>query len=163
MIDTNFCEPLPNNLFNLGIRYLTEVATHGIIPESNDLKDKIINRLDKHKTTGYILEIRDKFCNSKSSINEKKFLYLERWLRQQGELKKRATEVVHKIIDPIIDDIKCLSLIINNSKFYAEIINVAGDVDVTKEKIQENVNSSDDPKLIEFSKQIGITKKQKQK
>jgi len=160
LIDTDFCKTLPDNLFNLGVRYLIEVATKDIVPKENGVKDRIINKLDKRKTGSTILEIRNKFCNSESAVNEDKFLYLERWLRQQGELKKRATEVIHKIIDPIIDDTNSLNLIVDNPDFYAEIINTASDINATKEKIQKKVNSSEeDSKLIEFAKKIEITKK----
>ncbi len=157
-IDTDFCKPLPSNIFNLGIRYLTEVATNGNIPQKNEVTNKIIFKLDKRKTGSTIIEIRNKFCNSESTINKDKFLYLESWLFKQGELQNRATEVVHRIIYPIIDDEDCLNLIVNNFEFYAEIINAASDIDATKEIIQEKVNSSEDSKLIEFAKKIGINK-----
>ena len=104
LIDTDFCKSLPDNLFNIGIRYLNEVASQGIIPTDNDIRAKIINKLDKRKTANTIEEIRDSFCNSQSDITPQKFLYLESWLRQQGKLNNRAGEVIHRIIDPIIND-----------------------------------------------------------
>lgn len=156
LIDTNFCKPLPANLSNLGIQYLQEVATNNTIPEESDLKHKIINCLDRSKTKNAILDIRNSFCNSNSTMSTEKFLCLESWLRKQGELKERATEVIYKIISPIIDNEECLNLIIANPSFYAELINGASDVDEIKEKIQEKVNSSGESKLIEFAKLIGI-------
>lgn len=159
LIDTDFCKSLPNNIFNIGIRYLNEVASHGIIPTDNDINAKIINKLDKHKTGSTIEKIRDSFCNSQSDITPQKFLYLESWLRQQGKLNNRAGEVIHRIIDPIINDENCLRLLVDNSDFYAKIINTAGDdASATKQTIQQKVNTSEDAKLLAFAKKIGINK-----
>lgn len=159
LIDTDFCKSLPDNLFNIGIRYLNEVASQGIIPTDNDIRAKIINKLDKRKTANTIEEIRDSFCNSQSDITPQKFLYLESCLRQQGKLNNRAGEVIHRIIDPIINDENCLRLLVDNSDFYSKIINTAGDdASATKQIIQQKVNMSEDAKLIAFAEKIGINK-----
>ena len=159
LIDTDFCKSLPDNLFNVGIRCLNEIASQGIIPTDNDIKAKIINKLDKRKTGSTIEKIRDSFCNSQSDITPQKFLYLESWLRQQGKLNNRAGEVIHRIIDPIINDENCLRLLVDNSDFYAKIINTAGDdASATKQIIQQKVNTSEDAKIIAFAEKIGINK-----
>ena len=159
LIDTSFCKPLPENLFNIGIRYLNEIASQGIIPKDNDVKAKLINKLDKRKTGSTIEKIRDSFCNSQSDITPQKFQYLESWLRQQGKLNNRAGEVIHRIIDPIINDENCLRLLVDNSDFYAKIINTAGDdASATKQIIQQKINTSEDAKLLAFAKKIGINK-----
>jgi hypothetical protein len=159
LIDTDFCKSLPNNIFNIGIRYLNEVASHGIINADNKIAAKIINKLDKRKTGSTIEKIRDSFCNSQSDITPQKFQYLEIWLRQQGKLNNRAGEVIHRIIDPIINDENCLRLLVDNSDFYAKIIKTAGDdASTTKQIIQQKVNTSEDAKLIAFAKKIGINK-----
>jgi len=158
LIDTDFCKSLPDNLFNVGIRYLNEVASQGTIPADNDIKARIINKLDKHKTGNTIEKIRDSFCNSQSSMTPQKFQYLESWLRQQGKLINRASEVIHRIIDPIISDENCLRLLVDNSDFYVKIINAAGDdASVTKQIIQQKVNASEDAKLIAFAEKIGVS------
>ena len=162
LIDTDFCKSLPANIFNVGIRYLNEIASQGIIPADNDIKARIINKLDKHKTGNTIEKIRDSFCNSQSSMTPQKFQYLESWLRQQGKLINRASEVIHRIIDPIISDENCLRLLVDNSDFYAQIISTAGnDASVTKQIIQQKVNASEDAKLIAFAEKFGINKEQK--
>lgn len=159
LIDTDFCKSLPDNLFNIGIRCLNEIASQGTIPAYNDIKAKIINKLDKRKTGSTIEKIRDSFCNSQIDITPQKFLYLESWLRQQGKLNNRAGEVIHRIIDPIINDENCLRLLVDNSDFYAKIINTAGDdASATKQIIQQKVNASKDAKLIAFAEKIGINK-----
>lgn len=159
LIDTDFCKSLPDNLFNVGIRYLNEFASQGVINADNKIATKIINKLDKRKTASAIKKIRDSFCNSQSGMTSQKFQYLESWLRQQGKLNNRAGEVIHRIIAPIINDENCLRLLVDNSDFYAKIINTAGDdASATKQIIQQKVNTSEDAKLIAFAEKIGINK-----
>lgn len=163
LMDTEFCKSLPNNVFNIGIRYLNEVATTGTTPQINSIKARIINKLDKRKTGAVIEDIRNKFCNSQSTITVQSFLYLESWLRKQGELKQRATEVIHKIIDPIINNSDCLSLLADNSEFYAEIFSKAGDdATSTRLKIQKIINEGNvGNSVIEFGRKIMTTKDDK--
>ena len=160
LIDTDFSNPLPENIFNIGIRYLKEVASNGSMPQGNSIKAKIIAKLDKSKTGAAIEEIRNMFCNSQSSITTQKFQYLENWLREQGNLKSRPSEVIHHIIDPIINDNTCLMLIVDNSSFYAELFRIASDgVSATKQKIEIIINEDNvDEKIVKFSKLIGINK-----
>lgn len=161
LIDTEFCKPLPENIFNIGIRYLKEVASNGTIPKENSVRAKIIERLDKRKTGATLEEIRNLFCNSQSAITTQKFQYLENWLRQQGNLKSRASEVVHHIIDPITNDNACLKLLSDNAGFYKDLFDVAGDeATPTKQKIEKTINSGTaDEKILEFGKLIGIINK----
>lgn len=161
LIDTDFCEPLPENIFNIGIRYLKEVASNGTIPKENSVRAKIIERLDKIKTGATLEEIRNLFCNSQSTITTQKFQYLENWLREQGKLKSRAVEVVHLIIDPIINDNACLKLLSDNADFYKDLFDEVGDeATPTKQKIEKTINSGTaDEKILEFGKLIGIINK----
>lgn len=165
LIDTDYCKPLPENIFNIGIRYLKEVASNGTIPKENSVRAKIIERLDKRKTGATIEEIRNVFCNSQSTITTQKFQYLENWLRQQGKLKSRAPEVVHHIIDPITNDNACLKLLSDNAGFYKDLFDEVGDeATPTKQKIEKVINSGNaDEKILGFGKLIGITKENKDK
>jgi len=160
LIDTVFCKSLSDNVFKIGIRYLKEVATNNVVPADNSVRAKIIARLDKRKTGGCVEDIRDKFCNSQCAITVQNFKYLEKWLREQGELKHRSKEVVHRIIDPIINNHECFMLMVDYQKFYAELLNSAGeDVTSTKQKIQAIINGNNvDDRVLEFGKLIGITK-----
>ena len=160
LIDTDFCKQLPGNIFNIGIQYLKEVASNGTIPQGNSIKAKIIEKLDKSKTTASIKDIRDDLCNSTQiKISANSFLFLANWFEEQGDLISRADRVVHKIIEPIIDNNECLQRIINNPNYYSKLINMAGDdASALKQKIENLINNNEDKKLIEFSKLIGITK-----
>lgn len=165
LIDTEFCKPLPENIFNIGILYLKEVASNGTIPKENSVRAKIIERLDKRKTGATIEEIRNVFCNSQSRITTQKFQYLENWLRQQGKLKSRASEVVHHIIDPITNDNACLKLLSDNAGFYKDLFDEVGDeATPTKQKIDKIIKSGNaDKEILEFGKLIGIIKENKDK
>lgn len=165
LIDTESCKPLPDNIFKIGTQYLKEVASNGNIPQENSVRARIIERLDKRKTGAAIEEIRNMFCNSKSAITIQKFQYLENWLRLQGKLKSRAAEVVHLIIDPIINDKVCLKLLSDNASFYKDLFDVAGDeATPTKQKIEKTINSGNaNEKTLEFGKLIGITNENKDK
>ena len=67
LIDTDFCKSLPDNLFNVGIRCLNEIASQDIIPADNDIKARIINKLDKRQTGSTIEEIRNSFATHKAA------------------------------------------------------------------------------------------------
>lgn len=166
LIDTDFCEPLPENIFNIGIRYLKEVASNGTRPKENSVKARIIERLDRQKTPAFIKDIRDTFCDgSQNRISANVFLYFANLFEEQGDLLSRADRVVHKIVEPIVDDIKCLQHIVNKPDYYSGLIKKAGnDASATIEKIEKRIKSGNaDEKVLEFGKLIGITKENKDK
>lgn len=166
LIDTDFCEPLPDNIFNIGIRYLKEVASNGTIPKENSVKARIIERLDRQKTPAFIKDIRDTFCDgSQNRISANVFLYFANLFEEQGDLLSRADRVVHKIVEPIVDDIKCLQHIVNKPDYYSGLIKKAGnDASATIEKIEKTINSGTaDEKILEFGKLIGIINKDNKK
>ena len=161
LIETDFCKPLPENVFNIGVRYLKEIAKAGIIPKDNSVRAKIIAKLDRHKTSASIKDIRDTFCdNTQIKISKNTFLFFAVYFEEQGDLISRADRVVHKIIEPIIDDKECLQRIISNPTYYSELIKKAGDdATATKQKLEKIINGSNvDEKTIEFGKLIGINK-----
>ncbi|MBR7068178.1 MAG: NTPase [Bacteroidales bacterium] len=166
LIDTDFCNPLPENIFNIGIRYLKEVASNGIIPQEKSVSARIIERLDRQKTPAFIKDIRDTFCDgSQNRISANVFLYFANLFEEQGDLLSRADRVVHKIVEPIVDDIKCLQHIVNKPDYYSGLIKKAGnDASATIEKIEKRIKSGNaDEKVLEFGKLIGITKENKDK
>lgn len=162
LIDTDFCKPLPENIFNIGIQYLKAVASTGVIPQANSVRTKIIERLDKSKTPASIKDIRDDFCDSSQiKISTNTFLFFANWFEVQGDLLSRADRVVHKIVEPVIDDINCLQYIVNKPDYYSVLIQKAGnDASATKQKIEKTINSGNaDEKILEFGKLIGIINK----
>ena len=83
--------------------------------------------VDRRKVKSTITNIRNEFCNGKVSINSTKFKFFESWLRLHGNLNGRAGEVLDKIVKPIITDSTCQSLILQNKKFYIDLIHTTGD------------------------------------
>lgn len=160
LIDTDFLKSLPDNLTELGKRYLDDIAASRLtIPNDKDIVHKIINKLDGRKTVAHIKDIRDKFCNSQYNINPQLFLYFENWFEKQGDLKQLADRVTHKMIEPVINDTDCLNRIMAKSNFYAEIINTAGDDATTlKDLIRNKIKNSTNTNLISFAKKIGVEK-----
>ncbi len=161
-IDTDFIKTLPDNLTELGKRYLDDIAASRIaVPNTNDIQHKIINKLDKRKTAAHIKDIRDKYCNSQYSINSQQFLFFESWFENQGDLKQIASRATHKIIEPIISDTNCLNNIMSKSDYYAEIINSASDDAMElKNNVKKMLDDRDEENFISFAKKIGVKKKE---
>jgi len=156
LIETVFLQHLPDNLTELGKKLLNDIASgNQSVPNSTDLFEKIITKLNRKETGALIKDIRDAFCNSKYIINPQLFIYFEIWFEQQGDLMSRSPDVVHKIIEPVIDNTDCLNIIISKTDYYTGIINNAGD-DATGiiKKINEIIKTNEDNKLIEFAKKI---------
>jgi len=165
-IDTDFLSPLPDNLTNLGKKYLDEIASGRItpVPAIDDLVYKLIDKLDRTKTPANIKDIRDIYCNGNYNINPQLFLFFENWFENQGELGKFADRATHKIIEPVINDANCLNKITSKSNYYAEIINAAGnDATTVKDIIKGKLINSTDPNLIAFAQKIGIEKDKQEK
>ena len=156
-INTDYLNSLPDNLTEFGKKLLHDIAAgRQPIPTSTDLLQKIIDKLDRRKTATLIKNIRNEFCNGQYTMTPQLFKYFEPWFEQQGDLSSRS-DVVHKIIEPAINDPDCLNMIISKQD-YIDIINNAGDDAMDfKEKIKKMLETNSDEKLIEFAKQIGIT------
>jgi hypothetical protein len=159
LIDTDYLKNLPNNLIEFGKKILDDIAGGRIsIPNTMDLFQKIINKLNRRKTAVHIKDIRNKFCNGLYVMNIPVFKYFELWFEQQGDLLSRSAEVVPKIIEPVIDDSICLGIILSKSDYYAKIVNDASDNATDfREKIKEKLKTNNDNNLIEFARKIGIS------
>ncbi|HBN06229.1 MAG TPA: hypothetical protein DD434_10650 [Bacteroidales bacterium] len=158
LIGTDFIRALPDNLTEVGKRFMDEIATKQLaIPAQGTIIYKLIENLDRRKTSALIKDIRDKYCNSQSNITPQLFIFFEEWFENQGKLKDVADRTTHKIIEPVINDSTCLDIIISKSDYYADIINSAGD-DATalKDVIKMKIQNSPEENLISFAKKIGI-------
>jgi len=158
--DDNFLHKLPENVNEFGKKILEDIATGTqLIPTPENLFQKIIDKLDKETTATLIIDIRNIFCNNKNAMNERLFIYLEPWFKEQGDLCKRSADVVHYILEPVIEDVKCLEIITSEAKadYYAKIVEDASDAAFEfKNKIKEMLKTNNDDKLVEFANQIGV-------
>lgn len=156
LIETEYIKIIPENINEYGRRLLDEIASKKRnIPNHDDIYQKIINKLDNRKISAQIIEIRNKFCNDVYKIDANIFKYFESWLRKQGDLINRNTEVLHTIIEPVLNNPECLNIIIKNSEFYINLINSAGDEAINIcEQINKKLENSEDEELIKFVKRI---------
>ena len=119
---------LPDNLTEFAKKILVDISSGSqSINPLPDLFEKIFGMVDRRKVKSTITNIRNEFCNGKVSINSTKFKFFESWLRLHGNLNGRAGEVLDKIVKPIITDSTCQSLILQNKKFYIDLIHTTGD------------------------------------
>jgi hypothetical protein len=156
LIGSEFLTLLPDNLVDFGKKLLKDIASNNIsVPAHDNIFQKIIEKIDKKETAAIIKDIRDDFCNSRCAINVKLFLYFAQWFEQQGDLLSRSPDVVHKIIEPVINDDICLGIIVSNKDYYAKIINNAGD-DATGiiKQIKEKLQAGENDELKKFAKKI---------
>jgi hypothetical protein len=156
-IETDYIKILPDNLTDFGKKLLTDIASGNENIPISEIFQKIIKRLDKRKTAAHIKDIKNNFCNGIYKMDIQKFIFFETWFDQQGDLLSRSGEVVHNIIEPVINDADCLNIIISKTDFYSEVINKAGD-DATdfKKKIEILLVTNKNDKIFEFSKKIGV-------
>lgn len=162
LIDSEFLEPIPENILGLGKKILEDIAKGEFaIPAANDLLKTILDRLDKGKIVPTIRDIRDYYCSGTYNITTQLFMFFENWFEGQGDLKgSQAGRVAHKVIRPIINDANCLNRILSKASFYAEVIHNAGDdANDLKEDIRRKIQTSLDIELIAFAGSIGIEKK----
>jgi hypothetical protein len=151
-------QSIPDNIIEYGKMLLNDIAAgKQAIPTQDELSQKIIDKLNKKRTAALIKDIRNEFCNGNYIINQKLFIYLESWLRLQGDLLYRSADVVRTIIAPVLDASDCLDVIISNSDYYTQIINSAED-DATdlKDKIVDIMKINKESALVEFAKKIGV-------
>ena len=155
-VGTDYLKALLDNLSEFGKRILKDIASSTQpIPKDTDLFQKIIDKLAKEETSAQIKDIRDMFCNSQSTITPQLFLFLMPWFEHQGDLLPRSADVVHKIIEPVIDDNNCLEILLSKIDYFSKIINNAGD-DATgiRKKIKEKLETNKDERLIKLAKKI---------
>jgi hypothetical protein len=161
LIGTEFMPLLPENLTSFGVKILDAIASGEFttLPASDNVLQKIIDRLEKRKTAARIKDIRDKFCKGDYNITPQLFVYFESWFAEQGDLKgENADRVAHCIIQPVINDDKCLDLMLSKQDYYSEIIiNADDDATELKEMIRLKLKETTDERLILFSEKIGVT------
>jgi hypothetical protein len=160
LIGTEFMGQLTDNLTNFGKRMLDDIASGQQEVPNNNLFKKIIDKLDKRKTSGMIKDIKNKYCNNEYNISPTLFLFFETWFEQQGDLEDRADRVVSTILQPVLNDNTCFNHILLKPDFYSRIINKAGDdaIDL-KEIISKKLEATKDEKLIAFAEKIEVDKK----
>lgn len=143
-------DSLPDNLTEFGKRIMLDIAagTQSISPMPEYLSI-LVEKLDISKIKTTIKNIRNDFCNGQKSINPTRFKFFEELFRLYGDMADRAGDAVDKIVRPVISDVDCRSMILQNSQFYITLITNAGD-EATELK-QQIRNIAETDKTEEFA------------
>ena len=81
-------------------------------------------------------DIRDSICNGNSNITLEIFEFCENNLVQYGELNDRATNVVDRILKPIIKSEKVKNRILEHKLFYISLFSKAGAIEDFKHQVK---------------------------
>jgi len=155
LIEGGVINKLPDNLIILGEMVLKQLAQDGIKP--NDNIEVIIKKIPSSSLTSTIKDIADEFYKKTPAIDVNKFKYFEPYFRERNRIKEKEDDFVRTILDSVIENSDCLSLILKNSKFYADTVKKAGeDAESFKLKLKTLLKSQASDQLIKFAKMIGV-------
>ena len=149
--------PQPENVSDFAKRILVDIGKNvQSLPLPAEFS-KIIDSLDNSRTYSIISDVRNDICNGKINITVEKFKFFEKWFRTQGKLEDRASDVVDKILKPIINNEECRTIILENKEYYISLINRAGDASNDFRQVLKNiVNKQENPDLKQFALSVGV-------
>lgn len=108
----------------------------------------LVDSVNPEQISHVFSEIRDLFCNGKCTISANFFVFCEENFVHYGSLLDRATDVVDKIIKPIIHEERVKVIIINRMDYYSRLFKSAGPIVDFKEKVKQHW--SNDPNLLKM-------------
>lgn len=157
LVEAGRLSNLPENLIT-AYKDILENISKGIQPiyESKYLP-KIIQLIEPRIIAETVSNIRDHFILT-VDITPNLFNFFSRMLIELGKLHERADQVTRRILTPVINDDTCLKTIIENSDFFADIVNNAGDYAVNfRDAIRLKVQSgSTIEQLSEFANKVKV-------
>lgn len=143
------------NIIDLAGKLLIDISDGSIDPTNLMMHMRIIfENVKSSQIASSIRESRDMFCNNKVNISVAKFKFLEKWLRESGDLTERKGSVCDEIISPIMADGTCRSLIVANSDFYKSII-LGTNSSKLLVQMENLLKSVTDEAFINFAKSCG--------
>lgn len=151
------------NIINLAGKLLLDICTGSIDPTNLMTYIKIIfDNVRSSHIASYVREARNMFCNNQASISVVKFKFLERWLRESGDLSERKGDVCDKIISPVLSDATCRSIMVNSPNFYKSII-WGTESSKLLDQMENLLKSVTDEAFVNFAKTCGYELKKKEK
>jgi hypothetical protein len=118
----------------------------------------------KENPTYSLKELLLYFLNITKTINPALFIYFSENFDFINKMNSRYGDISRNILNPIITDPNCLTLILENSSSYIDTINKAGDdAEDLKVNIRQLLTSNKSAKLPEFAAAIGILKDEDKK
>lgn len=148
---------VPDNAVAVYKEVLMEFARGEFELDIDDGWEVIFERTNGNKLKATAKNIRDMFI-ADTAIDADKFLVLAELLVKHGSLKAQSADVTRKILAPVVSNDKCLTLILENSDFFTEVVNQArDDADDLKDVIRQKISATEvDDALAEFARAIGI-------
>jgi len=112
--------------------------------------------IHKSKLKGTLKKIRDEFINH-VDITPELFQFFMPMMIANADLSSKSGDVARRMLTPVIDDLDCLSLIVEHADSFAPLIEKSGDdAEDFKDELRQLIEDSEDDALIEFAKRIGI-------
>jgi hypothetical protein len=148
---------LPENAVTVYKDVLLEVAKEEFSMDDKAKWDVFYSKTHKSKLKATAKNIRDLFI-SEVGITADTFLTLAEILRDHADLRERSADAARKILSPVADNDDCLAFILDNSEYFAEIVDNAGDDasdfrDIIRRKA---ITPEYGKQLIGFARAIGI-------
>lgn len=147
----------PDNAVTVYKDILIEVAKGEFTMNADAGWAIIYEKTNKNKLKATAKNIRDLFI-SEIPITPGLFMTFSDMLYNHADLKEKSPDVARKILAPIATEEKCLGFITENDKYFASLINNAGNdaedfIDIIRQKVMLPESGR---KLIDFAKAIGI-------
>ena len=151
------------NIINLAGKLLLDICTGSLDPTNLMTYKKIIfDNVRSSQIASSIREVRDMFCNNQVSISVVKFKFLERWLRESGDLSERKGDVCDRIILQVLSDATCRGIMVNSPNFYKSII-LGTESSKLLAQMENVLKTLTDEAFINFSRLCGYELKRKTK
>lgn len=148
---------VPDNAVTVYKEILIDVSRGEVTIDAEDGWDIFYERTHKGKLKATAKNIRDLFI-SEIAITAESFLALSDVLLKHADLSEKSADVARKILAPIATDESCQKFFIDNSDFFAALINKAGDdADDFKDIVRQKAMLPEaSVGLSNFAKSIGI-------
>lgn len=148
----------PENITAFCKNILIDIASgNQPIPVKSNILDNVLSIVSQTKLQPTIKTICDDFCNRTKTINPSLFIYFAENYDFVNKMNSRYGDISRNILNPIITDPNCLTIILENSTSYIDTINKAGDdAEDLKVNIKQLLTINKSEKLLEFAAAIGI-------
>ena len=162
LIEGNVLKSLQNNLIEFVKKVFVDVSTTAAIP--NEIVTTIINKILPGKITATIKDIGTEYYRGRKTINTEMFKFFEPYFREHNRIKNSEGDFTRTILNTVVTNNECRTLILQHSEFYGDIVKIAGDdAENFKTKIKELCQSQSSEELNRFAELIGASFEKEQR
>lgn len=125
VIDDDVFTNLPLSLNKYCELIYKDIATGKItetIRKITEVEKKLLAKSNCGKSDHIFIDIRNEFTSGNISISKFSFVSLEEKLRLYGSLEEQADSVIYKILEPVVSDDECKSVILKSKDYYKKLI-----------------------------------------